>query len=39
MTKDVAKSVRSLKEGRVDFRADKTGIVHAGIGKVRFPFV
>lgn len=36
VTKSVASAVKSLKQGRVDFRADKTGIVHAGVGKMSF---
>ncbi|KAH7282326.1 hypothetical protein KP509_35G025200 [Ceratopteris richardii] len=36
VTKNVGSAVKSLKQGRVDFRADKTGIVHAGIGKMSF---
>jgi large subunit ribosomal protein L1 len=33
---DVAKAVRELKAGRIEFRTEKTGIVHAPIGKVSF---
>ena len=33
---DVAKTVRELKSGRVEFRMDKAGIVHQAIGKVSF---
>lgn len=36
VTKSVGSAVKSLKQGRVDFRADKTGIVHAGVGKMSF---
>ena len=36
VTTDVARIVRELKSGRVEFRVDKTGIVHAPIGKVSF---
>ena len=36
VTADVAKAVRELRGGRVEFRVDKTGIVHAPIGKVSF---
>lgn len=36
VTTDVAKIVRELKGGRVEFRAEKTGIVHAPIGRVSF---
>jgi large subunit ribosomal protein L1 len=34
---DVAKAVADVKAGKIDFRVDKTGIVHAAIGKVSFP--
>jgi large subunit ribosomal protein L1 len=33
---DVAKAVQEVKAGKIDFKVDKTGIVHAGIGKVSF---
>ena len=36
VTMDVAKAVNELKAGRIEFRTDKTGIVHAPIGKVSF---
>lgn len=36
VTFDVAKAVKDAKAGKVEFRAEKTGIVHAGIGKVSF---
>ena len=36
VTMDVGKVVREIKGGKVDFRVDKAGIVHAGIGKVSF---
>lgn len=36
VTFDVAKAVQELKAGKVDFRVDKTGIVHAPMGKVSF---
>jgi len=37
VTPDVAKAVREIKAGKVEFRVDKTGIVHAPVGKVSFP--
>jgi large subunit ribosomal protein L1 len=37
VTMDVAKAVTEVKQGKIDFRADKTGIVHTSIGKVSFP--
>jgi large subunit ribosomal protein L1 len=33
---DVAKAVRDIKAGKIEFRVDKTGNVHAPIGKVSF---
>jgi large subunit ribosomal protein L1 len=36
VTMDVAKAVTELKAGKIEFRTEKTGIVHAPIGKVSF---
>ena len=36
VTMDVATAVKDVKQGKIDFRVDKTGIVHASIGKVSF---
>jgi large subunit ribosomal protein L1 len=36
VTMDVAKAVSELKAGRIEFRTDRTGIIHAPIGKVSF---
>lgn len=36
VTADVAKAVKEVKGGQVEFRAEKTGIVHAGVGKASF---
>jgi len=36
VTKDVAEAVKSAKGGAVEFRVEKAGIVHAGIGKASF---
>ena len=36
VTPDVAKAVKEVKQGKIDFKADKTGIVHASIAKVSF---
>src|SRR5688572_23268484 len=36
VTMNVAQAVKELKGGRVEFRVEKTGIVHAAIGKVSF---
>ncbi|MCM1078943.1 MAG: 50S ribosomal protein L1 [Bacteroidales bacterium] len=37
VTMDVAKAVKDVKAGKIDFKVDKTGIVHASIGKISFP--
>ena len=36
VTMDVAKAVKEVKQGKIDFKVDKTGIVHTSIGKVTF---
>ncbi|CAM1347425.1 MULTISPECIES: 50S ribosomal protein L1 [Tenacibaculum] len=36
VTMDVSKAVTEVKAGKIDFKVDKTGIVHAAIGKVSF---
>jgi large subunit ribosomal protein L1 len=36
VTLDVAKAVREVKAGKVEFRVDKTGIIHCPVGKVSF---
>ncbi|EDP95685.1 50S ribosomal protein L1 [Kordia algicida OT-1] len=36
VTMDVAKAVAEVKAGKIDFKVDKTGIVHAAIGKSSF---
>ena len=36
VTMDVAKAVSDVKAGKIDFKVDKAGIVHAPIGKVSF---
>lgn len=36
VTMDVAKAVNELKAGRVDFKVDKAGVLHAPLGKVSF---
>ena len=33
---DIAKAVTDIKAGKIDFKVDKTGIIHASIGKVSF---
>jgi large subunit ribosomal protein L1 len=37
VTFDVATAVRETKAGKVEYRVDKTGVIHVGIGKVSFP--
>ena len=36
VTMDIAKAVTDIKGGKIDFKVDKTGIVHASVGKVSF---
>jgi large subunit ribosomal protein L1 len=36
VTVDVAKAVKEVKAGKVEFRVDKTGIIHAPVGKLSF---
>ena len=36
VTMDISKAVSDVKAGKIDFRVDKTGIIHASIGKVSF---
>jgi large subunit ribosomal protein L1 len=36
VTTDVAKAVKEVKAGKVEFRVDKTGIIHAPVGKLSF---
>lgn len=36
VTNDVATAVKEVKQGKIDFKVDKTGIVHTSIGKVSF---
>src|SRR5437016_3582385 len=36
VTFDIAKAVKEVKAGKVEYRVDKTGIVHAPCGKIRF---
>jgi large subunit ribosomal protein L1 len=37
VTVDIAKAVKEIKAGKVEFRVDKTGIIHAPVGKTSFP--
>ena len=36
VTMDIAKAVSDIKAGKIDFKVDKTGIIHASVGKVSF---
>jgi large subunit ribosomal protein L1 len=36
VTQDVAKAVKEIKAGKVEFRVDKTGVIHAPVGKIGF---
>lgn len=36
VTIDVAKAVKEVKAGKIDFKVDKTGIIHTSIGKISF---
>jgi len=36
VTMDISKAVSEVKAGKIDFRVDKTGIIHASVGKVSF---
>jgi large subunit ribosomal protein L1 len=36
VTMDIGKAVADVKAGKIDFKVDKYGIIHSGIGKVRF---
>jgi large subunit ribosomal protein L1 len=37
VTPNVAQAIKEIKAGKVEFRVDKTGIVHAPVGKTSFP--
>jgi large subunit ribosomal protein L1 len=37
VTPNVAQAIREIKAGKVEFRVDKTGIIHAPVGKISFP--
>lgn len=36
VTMDVGKAVKDVKQGKIDFKVDKSGIIHSSIGKVSF---
>jgi large subunit ribosomal protein L1 len=37
VTPNIAQAVKEIKAGKVEFRVDKTGIIHAPVGKLSFP--
>ncbi len=37
VTMDIARAVRELKAGKVEFRVDRTGAIHGAVGKISFP--
>src|SRR3972149_4216322 len=37
VTPDISRAIREIKAGKVEFRVDKTGIIHAPVGKISFP--
>jgi len=36
VTNDIGQAVKEVKQGKIDFKVDKTGIVHSSVGKVSF---
>ena len=36
VTMDIAKAVSDVKKGKIDFKVEKNGIIHASVGKVSF---
>jgi len=36
VTNDIGKAIQEVKQGKIDFKVDKTGIVHSSVGKVSF---
>ncbi|HCC52520.1 MAG TPA: 50S ribosomal protein L1, partial [Porphyromonadaceae bacterium] len=36
VTNDIGKAVQEVKQGKIDFKVDKTGIVHSSVGKASF---
>jgi len=37
VTMEIGKAVTEVKAGKIDFKVDKYGIIHTGIGKINFP--
>jgi len=36
VTNEIGKAIVDVKKGKIDFKVDKTGIIHASVGKVSF---
>ena len=36
VTMDIGKAITDIKGGKIDFKVDKTGIIHTSVGKVSF---
>ena len=36
VTNEIEKKIKDIKKGQIEFKADKTGIVHSGLGKISF---
>jgi large subunit ribosomal protein L1 len=36
VTNDIGQAIKEVKQGKIDFKVDKTGIVHTSVGKVSF---
>jgi len=36
VTNDIGQAIKDVKQGKIDFKVDKTGIVHTSVGKVSF---
>ena len=36
VTKDVAEAIKKVRSGQIEYKTDKTGIVHASVGKISF---
>ncbi|MDN4753279.1 50S ribosomal protein L1 [Porphyromonadaceae bacterium W3.11] len=37
VTNEIGNAVREVKQGKIDFKVDKAGIIHASVGKISFP--
>jgi large subunit ribosomal protein L1 len=36
VTNEIGQAVKEVKQGKIDFKVDKAGIIHASIGKISF---